>query len=170
MNYYERHLGDYAKDTLHLSMLEHGAYTLLMDRYYSTEHGIPADQVYRVALARSKDEKAAVDTILNEFFTLNEGVFTKGRIEEEIVSHQEKRRRIEDLRNRESYRQFRDLVFSRDAYTCQYCGITNVSLQLDHVHPKSRGGADTPDNLVAACKPCNTSKGAKTPEEWMGSK
>lgn len=87
MNYYERHLGDYAKDTLHLSMLEHGAYTLLMDRYYSTERGIPADQVYRVALARSKDEKAAVDTVLTEFFTLNDGVFTKGRIEEEIEKY-----------------------------------------------------------------------------------
>ena len=87
MNYYERHLGDYAKDTLHLSMLEHGAYTLLMDRYYSTEHGIPAEQVYRVALARSKDEKAAVDTILAEFFTINDGVFIKGRIEEEIEKY-----------------------------------------------------------------------------------
>lgn len=84
MNYYERHLGDYAKDTLHLSMLEHGAYTLLMDRYYSTERGIPSEQVYRVALARSKDEKAAVDSVLSEFFTLNDGVWVKGRIEEEI--------------------------------------------------------------------------------------
>ena len=36
MNYYERHLGDYARDTGHLSMLEHGAYSLLLDRYYAT--------------------------------------------------------------------------------------------------------------------------------------
>ena len=61
MNYYERHLGDYAKDTGHLSMLEHGAYTLLLDRYYSTEEGIPADQVHRIARARTKEEKDAVD-------------------------------------------------------------------------------------------------------------
>ena len=51
MNYYERHLGDYAKDAGHLSMLEHGAYSLLLDRYYTTEQPIPADQarwdVYR---------------------------------------------------------------------------------------------------------------------------
>jgi uncharacterized protein YdaU (DUF1376 family) len=33
VNYYERHLGDYAKDAGHLSMLEHGAYSLLLDRY-----------------------------------------------------------------------------------------------------------------------------------------
>ena len=44
VNYYERHLGDYARDTAHLTMVEHGAYTLLLDRYYATESPIPADQ------------------------------------------------------------------------------------------------------------------------------
>ena len=86
MNYYERHLGDYAKDTAHLTMLEHGAYTLLLDRYYSTESGIPAAEAHRVARARSKDEKAAVDAVLNEFFHLADGVWTSGRAEEEIAS------------------------------------------------------------------------------------
>lgn len=84
MNYYERHLGDYAKDTAHLTMLEHGAYSLLLDRYYSTEAGIPVDQVHRVTRARSVSEKAAVDAVLAEFFTLVDGVWTKGRVEEEI--------------------------------------------------------------------------------------
>lgn len=86
MNYYEHHLGDYAKDTAHLSMLEHGAYRLLLDRYYGTEHGIPADQVHRVARARSREEKAAVDIVLEEFFTLVDGVWVNKRAEQEIVS------------------------------------------------------------------------------------
>lgn len=86
MNYYERHLGDYTKDTAHLSMVEHGAYTLLLDRYYATEAGIPADQAHRVARARSKEEKAAVDAVLAEFFDLVDGVWTNGRAEEEIAS------------------------------------------------------------------------------------
>lgn len=84
MNYYERHLGDYAKDTAHLSMMEHGAYTLLLDRYYSTEKGIPEDQAHRVARARSKEERAAVDAVLAEFFTLSDGVWINRRAEEEI--------------------------------------------------------------------------------------
>ena len=46
------HLGDYAKDTAHLSMLETGAYRLLLDRYYGTEQGIPADQAHRIARAK----------------------------------------------------------------------------------------------------------------------
>lgn len=85
MNYYERHLGDYARDAGHLTMIEHGAYTILLDRYYTTETGIPADQAHRVARARSKEEKLAVDAVLNEFFTLIDGVWIKGRVEEEIA-------------------------------------------------------------------------------------
>lgn len=43
-----------------------------------------------------------------------------------------------------------------------------IRIELDHVFPRSRGGIDHPDNLAAACKRCNTSKGAKTVEEWKG--
>lgn len=84
MNYYERHLGDYAKDTKRLSMLEHGAYNLLLDEYYAKEAGIPADQVYRVTGARSRAERTAVDTVLKDFFVLTDGVWIKNRVEEEI--------------------------------------------------------------------------------------
>ena len=88
MNYYERHLGDYARDTAHLSMMEHGAYNLLLDRYYATEQGIPADQVHRLARARTREERAAVDAVLQEFFTLQEGVWTHKRAEAELVKAQ----------------------------------------------------------------------------------
>lgn len=84
MNYYERHLGDYARDTGHLSMLEHGAYSLLLDRYYITERGIPAAQAHRIARARVQDELDAVDAVLAEFFTLNDGVWIQARADGEI--------------------------------------------------------------------------------------
>lgn len=88
MNYYERHLGDYARDTAHLSMLEHGAYSLLLDRYYATEAGIPADQAHRLARARTKEEKQAVDAVLSEFFELVDGIWINKRAEEEIAKAQ----------------------------------------------------------------------------------
>ena len=84
MNYYERHLGDYARDTAHLSMLEHGAYGLLLDRYYATEQGIPDGQAHRLARARTREEKAAVDAVLAEFFQLVDGVWVNSRAEGEI--------------------------------------------------------------------------------------
>lgn len=85
MNYYERHLGDYARDTAHLSILEHGVYTLLLDRYYATEQGIPAEQAHRVARARSKDERDAVDAVLAEFFHLRDGTWINNRVTEELA-------------------------------------------------------------------------------------
>jgi len=84
MNYYERHLGDYAKDTGHLSLLEHGVYTLLLDRYYATEKPIPADQAYRLARARTRAEQRAVDAVLDEYFTLHDGRYHCTRADEEI--------------------------------------------------------------------------------------
>lgn len=84
MNFYKRHLGDYAKDTGHLTMLEHGAYTLLLDRYYSTEAPIPEADACRVARARSREERAAVESVLREFFTLEDGVWRNKRADAEL--------------------------------------------------------------------------------------
>jgi 5-methylcytosine-specific restriction endonuclease McrA len=59
-------------------------------------------------------------------------------------------------------------LFARDRYLCLYCGQSHVPSQLtmDHVMPKSRGGADTWVNAATACRKCNHAKGNRTPEEW----
>jgi uncharacterized protein YdaU (DUF1376 family) len=91
VNFYKRHLGDYAKDAGHLSMLEHGAYTLLLDRYYATECAIPSrEDAYRACRARTKEERKAVDDVLREFFTTDGESFMNKRAEAEIAkaSHQ----------------------------------------------------------------------------------
>jgi 5-methylcytosine-specific restriction endonuclease McrA len=50
----------------------------------------------------------------------------------------------------------RRAVFARDHHRCQYCGARAES--IDHVVPRSKGGPHAWDNVVAACRPCNTSK------------
>ena len=50
-------------------------------------------------------------------------------------------------------------IFKRDKNKCQYCGKTNILLTIDHVIPKNKGGDDTWENLVSACKTCNLNKG-----------
>lgn len=55
-------------------------------------------------------------------------------------------------------------IMKRDRHTCQYCG-TKSDLTLDHVLPRSRGGADSWENLVTACNQCNVKKGNRTPDE-----
>ncbi|MGH6814584.1 MAG: HNH endonuclease [Hyphomicrobiaceae bacterium] len=56
-------------------------------------------------------------------------------------------------------------VFLRDRFTCQYCGAKN-DLTFDHLVPRSRGGQTRWDNVVAACAPCNLSKGGATAEQF----
>jgi len=58
----------------------------------------------------------------------------------------------------------RENVFRRDGYQCQYCG-TKEDLTLDHVIPKAKGGSTSWNNLVTACKGCNSKKGDFSPEE-----
>ncbi len=58
----------------------------------------------------------------------------------------------------------RQNIFRRDHGECQYCGAKE-DLTLDHVLPKSRGGRTSWDNLITACKHCNSKKGDLTPEE-----
>ena len=57
----------------------------------------------------------------------------------------------------------RRAVFARDQSKCQYCGASAEN--LDHVIPRSRGGGHTWENVVAACRACNTRKGNRTPDE-----
>jgi len=52
-------------------------------------------------------------------------------------------------------------ILRRDNFTCQYCGVSNNSLTVDHVLPKSRGGKSNWINVVVACKPCNLKKAIK---------
>lgn len=84
MNYYKRHLGDYAKDTRHLSLAEHGAFCLLLDYYYSTEKPLPADRCERIANAYAEHEEEAVRNVLKAFFTLTDDGWRNARADEEI--------------------------------------------------------------------------------------
>lgn len=69
MHYYNRHIGDYAKDTGHLSLLEHGAYTVLLDWAYNTGRPLPSeDATFRICRAITKTEQEAVRNVVQEFF------------------------------------------------------------------------------------------------------
>lgn len=84
MNFYKRHIGDYLKDTAHLTLLEHGVYSRLLDVYYTRESGIPDAQAARLIGARGKEETAALKVVLDEFFELVDGTWIQDRCEREI--------------------------------------------------------------------------------------
>lgn len=86
MNYYNRYPGDYSRDTQDLSLAEHGAYALLLDYLYGTEQVLPKNPVglYRVCRAFSKEEQAAVDSVVARFFTETADGYTNSRAMREI--------------------------------------------------------------------------------------
>lgn len=60
-------------------------------------------------------------------------------------------------------KKIRAQVFERDGYVCLRCGCDELHrLRADHVHPESKGGLATPDNLQTLCMSCNTWKAVKT--------
>lgn len=83
MYFYQHHIGDYRRDTSHLSLLEHGIYRQLLDLYYITEKPLDANAL-RLISARTQDEKDATQQILNEFFTLKDGLYYHNRCDAEI--------------------------------------------------------------------------------------
>ena len=91
MNYYEHHIGDYAEATAHLTFVEDAAYSRMIRKYYATEKPLPADvqAVQRLLCARTKTEKEAIVTILNEFFTLEEDGWHNARCDAEIARYRE---------------------------------------------------------------------------------
>lgn len=92
MNYYPHHIGDYLRDTAHLSLLEHGAYRRLLDVYYATEKPLPVEKakVYRLVNAETRPERQAVDSVLSEFFHDTPDGWRNARADREIASWQDK--------------------------------------------------------------------------------
>ena len=70
-------------------------------------------------------------------------------------------------RRREASGMKRMRIYMRDKYRCQYCGARKSvnDLTLDHILPRSRGGDNSPVNIVTACVPCNNRKSNRTPDE-----
>lgn len=92
MNYYARHIGDYTRDAAHLSLLEHGVYCRLLDTYYAREQPLPSEIILicRLIGAKNKDERAAVEAVLKEFFTPTDDGWKQARCDKEIERFNEK--------------------------------------------------------------------------------
>ena len=57
-------------------------------------------------------------------------------------------------------------ILKRDNYRCQMCGVTakdGATLEIDHIHPVSKGGTNEPDNLQVLCRDCNAGKS----DQWQ---
>jgi uncharacterized protein YdaU (DUF1376 family) len=101
MYYYQHHIGDYRRDTSHLTILEHGAYRQLLDLYYISEKPLDANAL-RLVCARTADEVKAVEQILCEFFTLKNGKYYHKRCEDEILRFHSKSTKAKEPKVKEA--------------------------------------------------------------------
>jgi len=90
LNYYKRHLGDYAKNTRTLNTYEHGVYNLVLDLYYTDEGPVSTKDAYSICRADSAKDRGMVDNVLSKFFILEDSVWRHGRADEEIAKYREK--------------------------------------------------------------------------------
>ena len=69
-----------------------------------------------------------------------------------------------DPRLSRKYKEVRLEALARDGYVCFYCGAENKDMTIDHIIPISKAPelAIDIDNMVTACKPCNSSKGSRS--------
>jgi len=89
VKHYPHHIGDFDRNTRHLTRIERSIYRDLMDMYYDTEEQIPLDLSYvcRKIVARTNEESTAVEQVLNEFFTKTATGWYHARCEEEISKY-----------------------------------------------------------------------------------
>ena len=92
MVYYQHFIGDYRRDTRHLTLLEHGAYRELLDQYYLSEEPIPLDEskLMRLLSARQDDEQQAIKNVLNDFFVSTDRGYIHKRCDIEIAEYHSK--------------------------------------------------------------------------------
>ncbi len=92
MHYYQKNIGDYRRDTMNLSLLEHGVYMTLIDHYTLNEEPFSLDQldICWAIGARTDDEKTAVCLILSKFFIETDKGYTHKRCDEEIAKYHAK--------------------------------------------------------------------------------
>lgn len=83
MHYYARHIGNYARDTGHLSALEHGVYALLLDWYYLNEKPLSFEQAVRV----SRGNPVETQSVLSEFFKKTEQGWIHSYADREIEKY-----------------------------------------------------------------------------------
>jgi uncharacterized protein YdaU (DUF1376 family) len=87
MNFFKLYIGDYQRDTAHLSVTEHGAYMLMLQHYYATEKPLPTGKaLHRMLRAQDKDERDAIDSVAAQFWSKTpEGLLVNVRADAEIT-------------------------------------------------------------------------------------
>lgn len=145
MNWYKHYIGDFQRDTGHLTLSQVGAYRALIDHYYATEEPLPMDRasLYRICRAHTQSEQLAV-TIAVGFFSEFNGRYHHDRIDREIqkASAQSQSNRIAAVEREAKKRAERELDESTNrglnvVDLCQERGTKRAPTRLPDLKEKA---------------------------------
>jgi len=66
--------------------------------------------------------------------------------------------------------EIREYLLEKWGRLCVYCGKKDTPLEIEHIHPKSKGGSDRASNLTLACNVCNVAKGSQDIKDFLAQK
>jgi len=89
VHYYNHHIGDYMRDTAHLTLVEDGIYRRLLDLYYLDEIPLADNIPYLARRIRARENEKEIEVILMEFFEKTESGWTQARCNMEILEYHE---------------------------------------------------------------------------------
>jgi uncharacterized protein YdaU (DUF1376 family) len=164
MNYYEHHIGDYAEATAHLTFIEDATYSRLIRKYYATEKPLPIEikLVQRLINARTKEEKNAVVSVLNEFFTLTDQGWRQERCDHEIARFKDKQ--LKARRSAEGRWQSFPPDESQPETTPNIGCVRNATAMRTHCSPDTKHQSPV-TNLHTPGKQNNGGEKEKIPQE-----
>lgn len=191
MQHYQFHIGDYIKDTAHLTDAEDLAYRRLLDLYYTLEGPLPID--VKPLCRRARIAQDVAEQILSEFFIKTADGFHHSRCDQElerIYAKSEKARasakfsvevrksnyakraeRLYDAKAKGTHTSIEwEALKDACGSKCVKCGA-DEPLTKDHIQPIYQGGSDGLDNIQPLCKSCNSAKGPENidyrPRGWV---
>jgi uncharacterized protein YdaU (DUF1376 family) len=86
VNFFKLYVGDYQRDTAHLSITEHGAYLLMLQHYYATEKPLPTGKaLHRMLRAQDRAEREAIDAVAAQFWQETPDGLVNARADAEIA-------------------------------------------------------------------------------------
>lgn len=154
MHYFKRNIGDYHKKAGRLSMLEHGAYTLLLDACYDRERFPTMDEALEWTWARTDDEISAVKFVLSKFFALVDGVYAQQRVQDEIDSFHAKSLKNQEIAlAREAARRALRERNEHETCTDHHLTTNQEPLTTNQEEIKSSSDQASPDNAKAPAIP-----------------
>lgn len=145
MHYYNHHMGDHGRVARHFSILEDGAYLRLASAYFSRMQPLPADKaaIYRLAVAMSEEEKAAVDAVLRDLFQQTSDGWRNDSFDEQIATYRSHSTQAQEAanirwqRHREEKQTLAESGSSPDAMRTHSGSSANQEPKTDNQEPKT---------------------------------